>query len=82
MKKTLVKIVYKGLNNTGAPIYNMFNFKVSSHTLKSADKLLATIFKVNTKFGEHNMLYRGPVYWNQLPQNIKQVAPLINLRLH
>ena len=72
MKKTLCKIVYKGLNNIGAPIYNaMFNYDVSTRNLRSSDKLLAIVPKVNTKFGEHNMLFRGPIYWNQLPLHIK-----------
>ncbi len=72
MKKTLVKIVYKGLHDIGAPVYNgMFNFTNSSRDLRSNDLLLAAVPKVNTKFGEHNMAYRGPVYWNSLPFHIK-----------
>ena len=75
MKKTVCKIVYKGINDIGAPIYNeMFTYDVPNRDLRSSDKLLAKIPKVNTKFGEHNVAYRGPVYWNQLPLHIKSCS--------
>ena len=72
MKKTLVKIVYMGLNNIGAAIYNnMFNFKDHRRELRSSDKLIATIPNMNMTFVEHNVAYRGPMYWNWLPYNIE-----------
>ena len=72
MKKTVVKIVYKGLNNIGASIYNvLFNYDIPNRDLRSSDKLLAQVPCMNTKFGEHNVAYHGPVYWNQLPLEIK-----------
>ncbi len=75
MKKTIVKIVYKGLSGIGAPIYNrMFSFVENACELRSSDKLIANIPKMNTKFGEHNVAYRGPVYWNWLPYCIKSSA--------
>ena len=71
-KKTVCNIVYKGLNDIGAPVYNeMFVYDVPSRNLRSTDKLLAKIPYTNTKFGEHNIAYRGPVYWNLLPLNVK-----------
>ena len=72
MKKTVVKIVYKGLNNIGAPVYNnMFNYNISSCDLRSSDALLAIVLNIRTKFGEYNLAYRGPVYRNSLPLHIK-----------
>ena len=72
MKKTVCKLVYKGINNIGAPVYNdMFSYDIPGRNLPSADKLLANIPRIKTKFGEHNVAYRGPVYWNCLPLNIK-----------
>ncbi len=75
MKKTLVKLVYKGLHNIGAPIYNsMFNYSTATRDLRSNDLLLAIVPKVNTKFGENNMSYRGPIYYNSLPYHIKSCS--------
>ncbi len=46
MKKTVVKIVYKGLNNIGAPIYNnMFEYNVPNRELRSSDQYLANVPK-------------------------------------
>ena len=73
MKKSLCNIVYQGLNNIGAPVYNdMFNYAAPTWDLRSADQLLAVVPICRTKFGENNMAYRGAIYWNQLPLNIKQ----------
>ena len=77
MKKSLCNIVYQGINNIGASVYNeMFNYAPSSRDLRSSDQLLAEVPKCRTKFGENNMAYRGAVYWNQLPLHIKQAATL------
>ena len=74
MKKTIVKIMYKGLNDIGAPVFNnMFNYEQHSRELRSSDKLLADVPRTNTKFGEHNVAYRGPIYWNLLPLAIKSL---------
>ena len=73
MKKSLCNIVYQGLNNIGAPVYNeMFNYAVPKRDLRSSDQLLALMPVCKTKFGENNMAYRGAAYWNQLPLHIKQ----------
>ena len=46
MKKTIVKIVYKGLNDIGAPVYDsMFNYEVQSRELRSSGKLIAAIYQ-------------------------------------
>ena len=77
MKKSLCNIVYQGINNIGAPVYNeMFNYAVSKRDLRSSEQLLAAVPKCRTKFGENNMAYRGAVYWNQLPLHIKQSPSL------
>ena len=72
MKKTVVKLVYKGLNDIGAPVYNnLFNYAVYLRELRNSDKLLAEIPRTNTKFGEHNVAFRGPTHWNTLPFTLK-----------
>ena len=82
MKKTVCKLVYKGVNNIGAPVYNnMFQYETPTHNLRSNDKLLAEIPRTNTKFGEHNVAYRGPVYWNHLPLNIKSCTSFEQLKV-
>ena len=75
MKQTIVKIVYKGLNDIRAPIYStMFNYAEYSRDLYSSDKLLASVPKCRTKFGERNAKFWGPSYWNQLPIWIKNCS--------
>ena len=75
MKKMIVKIVYKGLNDIGAPVYNdMFNYETYSQELRNSDKLIAEIPRTNTKFGEHNVAFRGPTYWNLLPLSLKSLT--------
>ncbi len=65
MKKSLCNIVYQGINNIGAPVYNdMFNYAVKLRDLRSSDQLLAEVPKCRTKIVENNMAYRGAIYWN------------------
>ena len=74
MMKSTCKIVYKGLHNSGAPIYNdMFNFAEYARNLRSSDQMLASVPKTNTKFAENNLRYRGPVNWNSLPLCLKKI---------
>ena len=76
-KKSICNIVYQGINDIGAPVYNkMFKYATPARYLWSADLLLAEVPKCRTKFGEHNMAYRGAIYWNQLPLHIKQAGSL------
>ena len=73
MIKWTCKLVYKGLHNIGAPIYNeMFNYTENVRSLRSTDQLLACIPKTNTRFAENNVRYRGPIHWNSLPLCLKQ----------
>ena len=82
MKKTLVKIVYKGLHKIGAPVYNnMYNFSCATRDLRSNDLLLANVPRVNTKFGENNMAFRGSVYYNSLPYHIKSAPSYESFKL-
>ena len=77
MKKSLCNIVYQGINNIGAPVYNdMFNYALPSRELRSGDLMLAEVPKCRTKFGENNMAYCGAIYWIQLPLHIKQSESL------
>ncbi len=72
MKKTIVKMVYQGLNNIGAPVYNtLFNFESYQRELRNSNKLLAEVPRTNTKFGEHNLAFRGSKDWNTLPLPLK-----------
>ena len=36
---------------------------------------------MTTKFGEHNVMYRGPIYWNMLPLMIKSSATFDQFKL-
>ena len=68
MKKTACKIVYRGVHEMGPPIYNkLFSLAVPGRELRSSELPNAAIPICRTKFGEHNVAYRGPVYFNQLP---------------
>ena len=82
MKKTVCKIVYKGINEIGATVYNeMFSYDTPCRNLRSTNKLLAKVPYVNTKFGEHNVAYHGPVYWNQFPLDIKSCTSFDQFKL-
>ena len=77
MKKTACKIVYRGIREMGPPIYNkLFSLSVPGRDLRSSELPNAVVPKCRTKFGEHNVAYRGPVYWNQLPINIRMSESL------
>ncbi len=68
MKKTTCKIVYKGINNMGPPVYEkFFTLSVPNCELRSSEIPNAVVPTCRTKFGEHNVAFRGPIYWNQLP---------------
>ncbi len=71
MKKTACKIVYRGIHEMGPPIYNkLFSLAVPGRDLRSSEIPNAAIPNCRTKFGEYNVAYRAPVYWNQLPITI------------
>ena len=77
MRKTACKIVYRGIHDMGPPIYNkLFSLAIPGRDLRSSDIPNASVPICRTKFGEHNVAYRGPVYWNQLPINIRMSESL------
>ena len=85
MKKTTCKIVYRGINNLGPPIYDkLFNLAVPNRELRSSEIPNAVIPICRTRFGEHNVAHRGPTYYNQLPiticscQSIEQFKNAVN----
>ena len=72
MKKTTCKIVYRGIHNLGPPIYDtLFNLAIPNRDLRSSDIPNAEILTCRTRFGEHNVAYRGPTYYNQLPITLR-----------
>ena len=72
MMKTTCKIVYRGINKLGPPIYDkLFSLAVPNRDLRSSDMPNAAIPSCRTKFGEHNVAFRGPTYWNYLPCDIR-----------
>ena len=77
MKKTTCKIVYRGINNMGPPIYDkLFNLAIPNRELRSSEVPHATIPICRTRFGEHNVAYRGPTYYNTLPIDVHMSASI------
>ena len=77
MKKTACKIVYRGIKNMGSSIYDkLLNLAIPSQELRSSDIPNAEIPKCRTKFGEYNIAFRGSVYWNQIPVEIRMSQSL------
>ncbi len=67
MKKTVCKIVYRGIYDLGPPFYNtLFNLATSPRDLRSSNMLNAVILIGRSKFGEYNVAFQGPTYWNQV----------------
>ena len=77
MMKASCKFVYKGFYNVGPPCLNaVFELYIPERDLRSGDELQIKLIKCNTMFGQKNLAYRGPLYWNALPTSLKaSVSP-------
>ncbi len=61
----------------GPSIYSkLFSLSIPGHELRSSEIPNASVLTCRTKFGEHNVAYRGPVYWNELPIKIRMSESL------
>ena len=74
--KASCKFVYKGFYKLGPEtLNNLFELYVPERDLRSGDDVLVKLIKCNTLFGQKNLAYRGPYYWNSLPVHIKASTP-------
>ena len=74
-------MAFKGYFDFGPPALNaMFEIVVHDRDLRSNEGMKVMIPKTKTQFAERNFTYRGPVYWNLLPVEVKQASSFDNFK--
>ena len=81
IKFKVLLIVYKSINNM-APQYlkTMFHFYRPTRTLRSSSKGLLAVKRHRTKYGARSISRYGPVLWNKLPPDIRNVKTLAQFK--
>ena len=71
----IITIVYKCLGKS-APIYlqELIRNQFKPRQLRSSNKLLLEVPRVNTKLGERSFRVAGPKLWNALPVGLREIT--------
>ncbi len=83
IKYKLAVITHKVLA-TGQPAYlrSLLTFYQPSRTLRSADRQLLALPYLKTEFGRKAFSYAGPVIWNEIPIEIRQLQSINAFKSH